>query len=457
MEHAPTIRSTIETELKQRGYTFSSFSKISGINRGTFSTMLNSNPPKPISVRQMDLITKALGYPEGWLYELYIDECFHEGKGHWKRIKPFLLRCVELGRKECIQRVLSRLTEDLSYVSTVFEFAEELHEGGRENEAVPFYECVIENERYYHSERLAISQYRLFRIQLGTNAEENLKLTILFSPFLDRLPEAYQLDALLQMANIYSSLHKWSQTIFCSQKLLELTKRIYEYRVAQDNINHEDIEPYSSERSLVVYYGQALLMQAYSLQKQELYQEAKKIVLRYADLSWFKGLDEVGQREVEKLKMYATANGYVLDLLIGDKSNLEKYILLLEENEKEILPGILTLLEVANKQSFNIDNILKRFSGYIQKFSENEDALYMDDYCNFNLQLAIYQFNFNDYTAGINTILKNIKLATVVNNSSVFAQSIILFEKYKNFATECQYNELTIHKENFGKDFNFAF
>ncbi|AUO06949.1 DNA-binding protein [Paenibacillus sp. lzh-N1] len=457
MEHTPTIRSTIETELKQRGYTFSSFSKISGINRGTFSTMLNSNPPKPISVRQMDLITKALGYPEGWLYELYIDECFHEGKGHWKRIKPFLLRCVELGRKECIQRVLSRLTEDLSYVSTVFEFAEELHEGGKENEAVPFYECVIENERYHHSERLAISQYRLFRIQLGTNAEENLKLTTLFSPFLDRLPEAYQLDALLQMANIYSSLHKWNQTIFCSQKLLELTKRIYEYRVAQDNINHEDIEPYSSERSLVVYYGQALLMQAFSLQKQELYQEAKKIVLRYADLSWFKGLDEVGQREVEKLKMYATANGYVLDLLMGDKSNLEKYILLLEENEKEILPGILTLLEVANKQSFNIDNILKRFSGYIQKFSENEDALYMDDYCNFNLQLAIYQFNFNDYTAGINTILKNIKLATVVNNSSVFAQSIILFEKYKNFATECQYNELTIHKENFGKDFNFAF
>lgn len=81
MKHTPTIRSTIETELKQRGYTFSSFSKISGINRGTFSTMLNSNPPKPISVRQMDLITKALGYPEGWLYELYIDECFHEGKG----------------------------------------------------------------------------------------------------------------------------------------------------------------------------------------------------------------------------------------------------------------------------------------------------------------------------------------------------------------------------------------
>ncbi len=81
----------------------------------------------------------------------------------------------------------------------------------------------------------------------------------------------------------------------------------------------------------------------------------------------------------------------------------------------------------------------------------------MDDYCNFTLQLALYQFNFNDYTAGIDTILKNIKLALSVNDPSVFAQSIILFEKYKNFATKCQYNELTTHKEEFGKDFNFAF
>ncbi|WP_025720462.1 helix-turn-helix domain-containing protein [Paenibacillus sp. 1-18] len=431
MEHTPTIRSKIETELKQRGYSFSSFSKISGINRGTFSAMLNSNPPKPISVRQMDLITKALGYPEGWLYEMYIDECFYEGKGHWKRIKPFLLRCVELGRKDYIQRVLSRLTEDLSYVSTIFELAEELHKRGKEKESVPFYECVVENERYYHSERLSISQYRLFRIQLSSNAEENLKLTIQFSPFLYRLPEAYQLDALLQMANIYSSLHKWSQTIFYSEKLLELATRIYEYRIAQDNKNHDDFESYSSERPLVVYYGQALLMQAFSLQKQELYHEAKKNVSRYADLSWFKGLDEVGQREVEKLKMYATANGYVLDLLMGDKSNLGKYILLLEENEKEILPGVLTLLEVANKHFFNIDYILKHFSDYIQKFTENEDALYMDDYCNFNLQLSMYQFNFKNHTEGINTILKNLKLATLVNNSIVFAQSIILFEKYR--------------------------
>ncbi|ALP37310.1 DNA-binding protein [Paenibacillus sp. IHB B 3084] len=457
MEHTPTIRSKIETELKQRGYSFSSFSKISGINRGTFSAMLNSNPPKPISVRQMDLITKALGYPEGWLYELYIEECFYEGKGHWKRIKPFLLRCVELGRQDFIQKVLSRLTEDLSYVPTIFSLAEELHAEGKEKESVPFYECVIENERYYHSERLAISQYRLFRIQLGTNAEENLKLTIQFSPFLYRLPEAYQLDALLQMANIYSSLHKWSQTIFHSQKLLELATRIYEYRKAQGYKNYDELGPYSSERSLVVYYGQALLMQAYSLQKQELYQEAKKMVSRYADLSWFRGLDEIGQREVEKIKMYATANGYVLDLLMGDNRNLGDYILLLEENEQEILPGILTLLEVANKQFLNIDYILNHFSDYIRKFSENEDALYMDDYCNFNLQLSIYRFYSKNYTLGIDTILRNLELATLLNNSNVFAQSIILFEKYKGFATKKQYAEFTIHKKKFEKDFNFAF
>jgi hypothetical protein len=124
----------------------------------------------------MDLITKALGYPEGWLYELYIDECFYEGKGHWKRIKPFLLRCVELGREDCIQKVLSRLTEDLSYVPTIFELAEELHEAGKKKEFIPFYECVIENERYRYSERLAISQYKRFKACTMSDLEKSLEL-----------------------------------------------------------------------------------------------------------------------------------------------------------------------------------------------------------------------------------------------------------------------------------------
>ncbi|MDQ0492705.1 helix-turn-helix domain-containing protein [Paenibacillus brasilensis] len=227
MEHTPTIRSKIETELKQRGYSFSSFSKISGINRGTFSTMLNSNPPKPISVRQMDLITKALGYPEGWLYELYIDECFYEGKGHWKRIKPFLLRCGELGRKDYIQKVLSRLTEDLSYLPVIYALAEELDANGKGGDAIPFYECVIENEKYRYSERLAISQYKRFKACTMSDLEKSLELVLKFIPYRNLLPEHYQLEGIHKIINIYFYLHKWDEVEKYGHELKNLAYVIY--------------------------------------------------------------------------------------------------------------------------------------------------------------------------------------------------------------------------------------
>ncbi|MCY9526238.1 DNA-binding protein, partial [Paenibacillus larvae] len=75
-----------------------------------------------------------------------------------------------------------------------------------------FYEEVIEEEKYNHSDRLAISHYRIFRATIGANAEENYKAVIRFEDFRKKLPEAFQLDALLQLANVCLSLGKWNLT-----------------------------------------------------------------------------------------------------------------------------------------------------------------------------------------------------------------------------------------------------
>ncbi len=360
MEYTPTIRSKIETELKQRGYTFSSFSKISGINRGTFSAMLNSNPPKPISVRQMDLITKALGYPDGWLYELYIEECFYEGKGHWKRIKPFLLRCVELKRRDFIQKVLSRLTEDLSYVPTIFELAEELHAEGKEKESIPFYECVVENERYYHSERLAISQYRLFSYSLNKDLENNRQLAMKFAPFRKNLPENYQLDALLKLANVYFQVLDCETAVHYAKELMVLATIIYEMRI-QARAKKSEVRTLNTERHLIVYYGQAYLIQGNALEKQGKYEDAMRFIPYYADLTGFEELDELGMLEARKFKMWAKANRLNLEILMGDMTRLPAYVDLIRNNPQEILHGLLTIMESANNYNHSIDDILLLF------------------------------------------------------------------------------------------------
>ncbi|KZE70279.1 DNA-binding protein [Paenibacillus jamilae] len=448
MEHAPTIRSTIETELKQRGYTFSSFSKISGINRGTFSTMLNSNPPKPISVRQMDLITKALGYPEGWLYEMYIDECFHEGKGHWKRIKPFLLRCVELGRKECIQRVLSRLTEDLSYVSTVFEFAEELHEGGKENEAVPFYECVIENERYYHAERLAISQYRLFCNSLNTDLDNNRQAAIKFAPFRRNLPDNYQLDALLKLANAYFQLDDCETVIQYAEELRVLATNIYQQQV-REKLKSREVKPLNTERRLIVYYGQSFLLKGNAYEKQGSYQKALDFIPYYADLTGFEGLDDIGRIEAEKFKMWAKANKLSLEILMGKMESFPAYVELLRNNPQEILHGLLTIVESANAYNYPIDEILILFADKIDKFKElNTNISYyhtnynLITYSRFFLELSRYYFNKGAYLKAMDAMLKSFKASSQLNDKAYYIKSItFLFEKYKDHSTNVQREE----------------
>ncbi|WP_226000477.1 helix-turn-helix domain-containing protein [Paenibacillus sp. BJ-4] len=448
MEHTPTIRSKIETELKQRGYTFSSFSKISGINRGTFSTMLNSNPPKPISVRQMDLITKALGYPEGWLYELYIDECFYEGKGHWKRIKPFLLRCVELDRKDCIQKVLMRLTEDLSYVSTIFELAEELYKGGKKKESIPFYECVVENERYYQSERLAISQYRLFCNSLNTDLDNNRQAAIKFAPFRRNLPENYQLDALLKLANLHFQFYDYETTIHYAKELEVLVTSIYRHQTQTRTKNRRVIN-LNTERHLIVYYGQAYLMQGNALEKQGLYEEAMKFIPYYENLTGFEGLDEIGTVEVQKFQIWGKANRLNLEILMGDMTSLSPYVELIRNNPQEILLGLMTIIESANNYSYSIDDILILFAENINEYRElrtnisyyhtNNNLL---TYSRFFLELSRYYFNKGSYTEAIDSMLISLKASSQLNDKTYYIKSItLLFEKYKDHSTEEQRTE----------------
>ncbi|MGG1649763.1 helix-turn-helix domain-containing protein [Paenibacillus sp. NRS-1780] len=445
MEHTPTIRSKIETELKQRGYTFSSFSKISGINRGTFSAMLNSNPPKPISVRQMDLITKALGYPDGWLYELYIDECFYEGKGHWKRIKPFLLRCVELGRQDFIQKVLSRLTEDLSYVPTIFELAEELHAEGKEKESVPFYECVVQNERYYHSERLAISQYRLFSYSLSKDLEKNRQLAIKFAPYRKNLPENHQLDALLKLVNVYFQAYDCETTMQYAKELEVIATNVYQQQI-QVRLKNREVKPLNTERHLIVYFGQAYLMQGNAREKQGLYEEAMEFIPYYADLTGFEGLDEMGILEARKFEMWAEANRLNLEILMGNMASLPAYVDLLKSNPAEILQGLLTIMESANKYNHSIDDILLLFAENINEFRDLRTNISyyhtnynLVTYSRFFLELSRYYFNKGSYSEAIDSMLNSLKASSQLNDKAYYIKSItLLFEKYKDHSTQEQ-------------------
>ncbi|MBY7738436.1 DNA-binding protein [Paenibacillus polymyxa] len=442
MENATTIRSEIEKELKLGGYTFNSFGQATGLNRGIFSAMLNGNPPKPISVRQMDLITKALNYHEDWLYDLYVDECFYDGRPHWKRVKPFLIRCVEVGNLQCVEKVLSRLMEDLNHIPTIFALAEELYDGGKLQEAIPFYECVIENEKYQHSERLAISHYKLFVASIGQDLERNLEAVLRFIPYRNRLPENYHLDALLKLANIYFSLHQWKEVERYADELRNLATTVYKNEI-QKRKNINKYRQLETERPLVVYYGQGYLLKGNALELQGMYEKAMEYINGYADLGWFEGLDELGLEEVELLKLWAEANKLNLRVLMGEKGSLLSYVNFLKRNPLEVLPGLLTIVESAIKHKFSIDAILSEFSEEIRVFNDSfflDSGYYqlaptVDRYADLHYKLSIYYFGSKRINQGLDSILESLKFYKIINNKTKFVECVALFERFRKDAT----------------------
>ncbi|MEW4370808.1 helix-turn-helix domain-containing protein [Paenibacillus kandeliae] len=421
MPKSLSIRSIVEQEIQSKGYNLSQFSQISGMNRGTLSLILNGNPSKMPSIPQMDKIAEALGYEQGWLYELYLKECFDREVPHWRRLKNFLYRCLQLGKDHMIQQVLDRVLEDSNQTGAIFDAAEEWYEEGYREQLLPLYQCVIIHERYRHAERLAVSHYRIFRLSQSENFENNLRAAIAFEPYRNELPIGFRLDGLLKLANIYYNQHMWEKVEFFADELRELATAAYENRIHMDE-NKDGERGIKMERHLVVYYGHGFLLKGNALEEQQRYQEALTYIEGYKDLSWFQDLNEIGIKEVKKFKEFSIANELNLAILTGDISQLDNYVDFLSKNKMELLPGLLTIVTSANKHNFEIDHILTFFEKELLNFESNKlfsESYYdknfdLDHYTDLCFHLGIYFLEKNDYTKAINNIIISLEISQTI-------------------------------------------
>ncbi|WP_051541285.1 hypothetical protein [Caldalkalibacillus mannanilyticus] len=219
------------------------------------------------------------------------------------------------------------------------------------------------------------------------------------------MPEDYQLDALLQLANVCYSISKCEHIVNYADELQELATIVY-----NNQLHHKKkgkaIQPLRTERHLIVYYGQGYLMKGLALSKQEQYEEAIQYVQKYIDLSWFEILDNLGKQEVEKFRYWGEANLYAFHLLMGKFEILQKYVEFLKKYPNEVLPGLLNIVEAANKHDFNIDGVLNIFSDDIKQFEKNEKVINISSHNQFRNQLAIYLFRRGKLTEGINETIR---------------------------------------------------
>ncbi|WP_151737032.1 helix-turn-helix domain-containing protein ['Paenibacillus yunnanensis' Narsing Rao et al. 2020] len=367
MEASRSILTELDQYLKKEMISISQFAKLTDLHSGTLSNILNGH--RPIAMQQLDRITTAMGLVEGYYYELYIDNYIIEGAPDWRRIGPLIHRCAEMGKLDSIRRVVEHVLDKLAYSQLFFDTAEELYSEGYKEAASILYECVAEGERYQHSERLAVCQYRIFTIALGDNQIQNLFAATRFEPYVERLDEMEQLDALKDLANTYRSLHCWD-------KVDEFAEKMGRKAHIQYELVHKPVRKWKGTgkkltRPLFMYIAYSNLLRANVCHERGDYDQALEYMYSSSDLSWVKEQGEEIDYWKNLFLEWTRANIMMTKLLSGDFSVLEQYVAYLDEQKEELITGLLYIMKAANKYKKNVDGVLEHFQTDIEEIRKD--------------------------------------------------------------------------------------
>ncbi|WP_258297032.1 transcriptional regulator [Paenibacillus peoriae] len=440
MKHTPTIRAELDGYLKQEGLSLTQFGQLAGMNRGIVSAIVTGN--KSMSVNQLDLITEAMGLPEGYFYDLFIENYIIDHPPNMRRIEPFLFRCAELDKLDAIRRVVGAIMDNLLYSPKLFEIAEELLAQGRHAAALLLYEGVAEAEKYQHSERLAVCQYRIFTIQVGDDQSRNLSAATIFKAFVERLDEIDQLDALKDLANMYRSLRKWDKVEEMARKMKAKAEVQYTLKHQQKDRKRDESTKKLS-RPMFVYITYSDLLCAGVCEAQCDYQQALQYTYAYANLNWVKETDEDTQHWIGLFQHWAEVNTYVFKLLSGDTSVLNDYVEYIaatsNEADKEMVTKLLNVMFAANRYQLDVNYILKRFEtviGSIVQHGQPSSDMYTkqvipEQFARFGYELAYYYLYRGMHNVGFKYLMYSMVKSHIINNETYFINCMGLFVRFK--------------------------
>lgn len=432
-----TIRAQLEDYLKSKGMTLHQFSELSHINPGTLSGIINGH--RPIAMQQLDRITAGMGLPEGFLYELYIDECFFRAAPDWRRLGPFLQRCAELNKLDCIELVVRLLLENLFYLPILFNLAEQFFHEGKREAAVILYETIAESEQKQHSERLALSRYRLFTLGLSKDQSRNLLLAAQFEPFVDRLEEPYQLDALNDLVNVYLSLRRRNKVKELAEKLKVRATFYY-----QLNGNKKPAETKKQNIFYVMYADLMLGDVHFNLID---YENALYYVSLYTDCDWVKNPNEAEMVVIHQFQEWAEGNRYLYQLMSGRVDVLPEYEKYISTRENEVFTALCEIVIAANRYDMNIDFVLEKYKPYLNYREQRSrigkiiEQYTSDQYLNLLTGLGEYYLRKSELDRGLRFVLDSLAFAIDIRSGHGMLKCVELFGQYRNVASDAVIRE----------------
>ncbi|MET3832561.1 transcriptional regulator with XRE-family HTH domain [Paenibacillus sp. DS2363] len=415
-----TIRTEFLHYIEENKILLYHFAEKSGINSGTLSRVINGS--QPVSVKILDIMTEYMGLEEGYFYEQYVSELFDDSTMNWRRLRPFITRCAELGKNDCIERTVDLMMENPSYIKPLFDCAESFNAEGSAEAALIIYRKVCEGERYQHAERLAICQYRIFTLSINDDQQNNLECAVQFDPYVVRLNELDQLDALKDLMNLYLSLRRWD-------KAEQLATRMGKLARVQYKIKHQRIRRGKSyqepSKPLFGYILYSDLIKGSIAEEQNDYNQALHYVSFYENQDWIMENDLEAELTKKQFREWAVANRYLYQILAGKIDVLDEYVEYLSVRENEILRGMFKLIKAANTYNMNIDHVLERFKINIssQMFTQENVGSYTDQiiddrFAIFLMDVGDYYLSSNRVHIGVQFVLDSLSIIDRINNDA---------------------------------------
>lgn len=426
MQNSNLLRSAIKQNMRRLGYNFSVLSEKSGVSRGALSLIFMGSTSRrsPMSFRQLTKITAALELQEGTFFDLYVDECFFDGRPSRSRIEPFLQRCLELGYPEYLEQVLDRLDGDPRYLPLIFRIAEN---GFKQKETKPLigrlYEYLLLYYENRHSIEKAICHYRLFLLRLSEDEENNSRELNTFAPYRNNLPDELKMEALLVMGSLSYSRMDADELDNMAEELISLCLRLFGTKTQPPC---RPFQPeYLLDQPIVFYYAQGYVMKQISLCEKSEFRKAEAYSQYYKDLQWLAGKNKKERETARKMFLFACANRLGCRLLDGEFEVLPAYIKLLEQHPKETVSGVIVLLKTANLFGCSIDETLKQFPLDLENVLKLQDnshckQVYRNRFARLLIHLSIYHFNHGRIEEALQAALQSWELSHRLNNHRMF-------------------------------------
>lgn len=223
-------------------------------------------------------------------------------------------------------------------------------------------------------------------------------------------------DIIVEMLEMAVAFENWKKVMETADILYQCVQRIYEerqyHKAMKLLIPHVNLE-----RPLVYYFGLSHLMCGMAHQNQGAYEQAREYIYKYAELGWMEDLKE------------------------DDNQVVEEYVVFLQDNLEEILPGLNTILQAALMYHLDVGDILHTFVEQIDEFGSYEDAKSISYYYSYCYHLALYYRNCGRLQDAVGITVRAMQLADQSGNDRNFKKCTALFESLRESATAEQISQ----------------